>query len=74
MRRSSPSNDNSQNAPPRLRYAWDIYRAAAPARWVGQVVAGNASEAIETAAVEFQTDVKKLIAVRRGLTVGWAQS
>jgi hypothetical protein len=32
---------------------------------VGQVIAADAAEAIEAAAVEFKTDVKKLIAVRR---------
>jgi hypothetical protein len=36
--------------------------AAARSRWVGQVVAATAEEAIE-AAVEFKTDVRKLIAV-----------
>jgi hypothetical protein len=37
----------------------------ARARWVGRVIAADAGEAIETAAVEFRTDIKKLIAVRR---------
>jgi hypothetical protein len=48
-----------------LRFAWDIYRAAARARWVGQVIASTAGEAIEAAAAEFKTDAWKLIAVRR---------
>jgi hypothetical protein len=56
------------------RFAWDVYRSAARARWVGQVVAGNANEAIEAAAVEFRTDVKKLIAVRPSHAIGWARS
>jgi hypothetical protein len=46
-------------------YCWDIYRAAARARYVGQVIAADADEAIESAAVGFRTDIKKLIAVRR---------
>jgi hypothetical protein len=74
MKRPSPSNDNSRNRPPMPRFAWDVYRAAARARWIGQVVAGNANEAIEVAAIEFRTDVKKLIAVRCGHAVGWARS
>jgi len=52
-------------AKPMQRALWHIYRAAARARWVGQVVASNADEAIEAAAVEYRTDVNKLIAVRR---------
>jgi hypothetical protein len=47
------------------RYAWDVYRAAARSRWVGQVIAADSDEAIDAAAVEFRTDVNKLIAVRR---------
>jgi hypothetical protein len=74
MKRPSPSNDNSQNPPSMKRYTWNIYRAAARARWLGLVVAGDANEAIEAAAVEFGTDVKKLIAVRSGLAVEWARS
>jgi hypothetical protein len=46
-------------------YVWSVYRAAARARWIGQVVAASADAAIEAAAVEFKTDIKKLIAVRR---------
>jgi len=34
-------------------------------RWAGQVIAADADEAIEAASVEFRTDIKKLIAVRR---------
>jgi hypothetical protein len=54
------------------RYTWNIYRAAARARWLGMVVASHANEAIEAAAVEFRTDVKKLIALRSGRAVGRA--
>jgi hypothetical protein len=50
---------------PSPRNAWDVYRAAARARWVGRVIAADAHEAIEAAAVEFRTNVKKPIAVQR---------
>jgi hypothetical protein len=59
------ANDNKRNAPPLQRYAWDVYPAAARARWIGQVIASTADEAIDAAAVEFETDIRKLIAVRR---------
>jgi hypothetical protein len=62
MKRPSPSNDNSRNRPPMPRYTWDIYRAAARARWLGQIVAGDANEAT----IGLQTDIKKLIAMRSG--------
>lgn len=68
QRRGEPAqavNDNKPGLRPSLRYAWDVYRAAARARWVGQVIAADADEAIQAAAAEFQTDIKKLIAVRR---------
>jgi hypothetical protein len=48
-----------------VRWTWDVYRAAARARYVGQVIAADADEAIAAAAVEFRTDIRKLIAVRR---------
>jgi hypothetical protein len=56
-RRRQPrfSNDNERNATG-TALVWDVYRAAARARWVGQVVACSADEAIETAAVEFHTE------------------
>jgi hypothetical protein len=66
MKRPRASNDNSRNSPYRQRYAWDVYRAAARARWVGQVIAADADEAIEAAAVDYRTGVRKLIAVRGG--------
>jgi hypothetical protein len=59
------ANDNSRNPPHRQRFAWDVYRAAARARYVGQVIAANADEAIEAAPVDYRTDTKKLVAVRR---------
>ncbi len=64
-RRPSTANDNKRNAPPMQRYAWDVYRAASRARWIGRVIASDAAEAIEAAAVEFSTEAWKLIAVRR---------
>jgi hypothetical protein len=35
------------------------------ARWVGLIIAPSADAAIEAAAIDFRTDIKKLIAVRR---------
>jgi hypothetical protein len=67
-RRRTPAqaaNDNKPNAEHVVRFVWDVYRAAARSRWIGQVIAADAGEAIEAAAVEFRTDVRKLIAVRR---------
>jgi hypothetical protein len=67
-RRETPApaaNDNKPGVRPLLRYVWSVYRTAARARWVGQVVAADGDEAIEAAAVEFGTDAWKLIAVRR---------
>lgn len=62
MKRLRPSNDNKRNAPPQ-RFVFDIYRAAAQARWIGRVVAPTADAAIEASAVEFKTDAWKLIAM-----------
>jgi hypothetical protein len=59
MKRARPSNDNKRNAKPLQRFVFDIYRAAARARWLGRIV----DAAIEAAAVEFKTDAWKLIAV-----------
>jgi hypothetical protein len=59
------ANDNKPDAPSMQRFAWDVYRAAARARWIGRVISSTADEAIEAAAVEFKTDAWKLIAVRR---------
>jgi hypothetical protein len=45
---------------------WDIYRAAAKAKWIGTVEAVNVDAAIKKAAQEFNVqDIKKLIAVWR---------
>jgi hypothetical protein len=62
-RQPASANDNRRNAKPTRRYAFDICRAAARARWIGQVIVGDADEAIQAAAVEFSTDIKKQIAV-----------
>jgi hypothetical protein len=59
------ANDNKPGVTPSLRYVWSVYRVAARARWIGQVVASTADEAIEAAAVKIRTDAWKLIAVRR---------
>jgi hypothetical protein len=67
-RRETPAqaaNDNKPGVKPSLRYVWSIYRAAARARWIGQVTASTDDEAIEAVAVEFRTDAWKLIAERR---------
>jgi hypothetical protein len=61
MKCPRPTDDNTRDPPP--RYCWDVYRAAARSRWVGQVIATSADAAIEAAAVEFKTDAWKLIAV-----------
>jgi hypothetical protein len=72
---AAAANDNKPNAKPVVRFAWDVYRAAARARYVGQVIAADADEAIEAAAVDHpfeggvKTDIKRLIAVRGG---GWS--
>jgi hypothetical protein len=67
QRRETPLRAANDNKPvrPSLRYVWSVYRAAARARWTGQVVASTADEAVEAAAVEFKTDAWKLIAVPR---------
>jgi len=59
-RKPRSANDNQRKALPMQRYVWDVYRAAARARWVGRVIAPNPDAAIEAAAVEFNTAVKKL--------------
>jgi hypothetical protein len=64
-RRATPSRaaNDMPGVKPAQRYVWSVYRAAARARWVGQVTASTDVEAIEAAAVEFRTDAWKLIAV-----------
>jgi len=47
---------------------WDIYRAASKAKWTGSVEAADADAAVQAAAIEFKTDARKLIAVRRRWT------
>jgi len=60
------ANDNLPGVvlmPPRCE--WDVYRAARRGRFIGRVVALDPDAAIRAAAVTFDTDVRKLIAVRR---------
>ena len=45
--------------------AWDVYRAAARAHWIGRVIAHAADAAIKVAAIQFKTEAWKLTAVRR---------
>ena len=52
--------------PPQPTLRWDIYRAAAKAKWIGTVEANDADTAIKNAAKEFNIqDTKKLLAVQR---------
>jgi hypothetical protein len=51
------------SSPPPTR--WDIYRAAAKAKWLGTVEATDADAAIEEAVKEFGQEPAKLIAVRQ---------
>jgi hypothetical protein len=44
---------------------WDIYKAASKSVWLGIVEAPDKQAAVERAAVEFETDAWRLIAVRR---------
>jgi hypothetical protein len=44
---------------------WEIYRAAAKARWIGEVEAADEAEAIAKAAEQFNQPATKLMAVRR---------
>ena len=58
-------NDNGRNVLPLVRrFAFDIYYAASRARWIGRVMASTEEEATEAAAVDFNADVRNLIAVR----------
>jgi hypothetical protein len=59
MRRETPPRASNDNQPGKhkARWTWDVHREAARARYFGRVVASTA--------VEFRTDIKKLIAVRR---------
>ena len=49
---------------PQSLLRWDIYKAAAKARWIGIVEAIDEREAIEKAAEEFKTEASKLIAAQ----------
>jgi len=58
-------NQQPRNPKPLPRLRWDIYRAAAKAKWLGEVEATDEHAAIEAAAKEFRQEPVKLIAVRR---------
>jgi hypothetical protein len=48
------------------RRAWDVYRITRRGRFVGSVFATDADAAIRAAAVAFDADIRKLIAMPRG--------
>ena len=58
-------NQRPRNPKPLPLLRWDIYRAAAKAKWFGEVEATDVHAAIEAAAKEFRPEPAKLIAVRR---------
>lgn len=59
------ANDNLPDVVPMPRCEWDVYRAARRGRLIGRVAATDAAAALRIAAAAFDTDIKKLIAVRR---------
>jgi hypothetical protein len=61
---SEAKRDDLMTPKPQSPLRWDIYKAAAKARWIGTVEATDEREAIEKAAEEFKTDASKLIAAR----------
>ena len=58
-------NQRAPKPKPLRRLRWDIYRAAAKAKWIGEVEATDEHAAIKAAAMEFRQEPAKLIAVRR---------
>jgi hypothetical protein len=56
-------SSNDQSLPPLS--LWDLYCEAFKPTSIGSIEAASAEAAIEAAAVEFDTDIRKLIAVRR---------
>jgi hypothetical protein len=50
---------------PEQPIVWEIYKAAAKARWIGEVEATDEAEAIEKAPERFNQPATKLMAVRR---------
>jgi hypothetical protein len=56
------SNDNTRNPKPMPRFARTPIEQG---RWIGRIKAVDPNAAIEAAAVEFKTDARRLIAVRR---------
>jgi hypothetical protein len=61
---SETKRDDLMTPKPQSLLRWDIYKAAAKARWIGTVEATDKREAIEKAAEEFKTDASKLIAAQ----------
>jgi hypothetical protein len=61
---SEAKRDDLMTQKPQSLLRWDIYKAAAKARWIGIVEAIDEREAIEKAAEEFKTEASKLIAAQ----------
>ena len=60
------ANDNLPDVVPMPpRRVWDVYRVARRGQFVGRVCAVDADAAIRAAAVAFDADISKLIAMRR---------
>jgi hypothetical protein len=47
-------------------FRWNIYLVQAKGRWMGEIEAGTAEEAIKIASERFGQEAGRLIAVRRG--------
>ena len=47
-------------------FRWNIYLVQSKGRWLGEIEAGTAEEAIKIASERFGQEAKRLIAVRRG--------
>jgi hypothetical protein len=60
-----PKRLSPREAQPTPLPSWTIYKLAAKHQWLGHVEAVDADAAIQAAAREFDTDVRRLIAVRR---------
>ena len=47
-------------------FRWNIYLVQSKGRWLGEIEAGTAEEAIKIASERFGQEAGRLIAVRRG--------